>query len=72
MPASKIKGQCAANTQNTIEMDLNRGVNLIGPIRRQDTKVGGRHIAFSPFCTGARAVENVTTFEFSPRLNCLS
>ena len=40
-----------------IEPDLNRGVYPFGPIRRQDTKVGGCHLAFFPdySCNGARA-----------------
>ena len=59
---------------NTIELDLNRGVNPFGPIRRQDTKIGGRHFAFFPLhlCRDegwtASLDENVTTSEFSPRL----
>ena len=32
----------------TIELDLNRGVSPFGPIRRQDTKIGGCHLAFFP------------------------
>ena len=31
-----------------IELDLNRGVSPFGPIRRQDTKIGGCHLAFFP------------------------
>ena len=31
-----------------IELDLNRGVSPFRPIRRQDTKIGGCHLAFSP------------------------
>ena len=36
------------NHVNNIELDLNRGVNPFGPIRRQDTKIGGCYLAFSP------------------------
>ena len=58
----------------TIELDLNRGVSPFGPIRRQDTKIGGCHLAFSPLLLyrgegwTASQVENVTTSGFSPRL----
>ena len=31
-----------------IELDLNRGVSPFGPIKRQDTKIGGCHLAFFP------------------------
>ena len=34
--------------RSTIELDLNRGVKPFGPIKRQDKKIGGCHLAFSP------------------------
>ena len=39
---------CGLLTVDTIELDLNRGVSPFGPIRRQDTKIGGCHLAFFP------------------------
>ena len=36
------------NTVWTIDANLNRGVIPSGPIRRQDTKIGGCHLAFFP------------------------
>ena len=37
--------RCGADN---IELDLNRGVNPFGPIRRQDTEIGGCHLVFFP------------------------
>ena len=44
-----------------IKLNPNRGVILFWPIRRQDTKIGGCHLAFFPhyFCTGARTEQRV-------------
>ena len=43
-----------------IELDLNRGVSQFGPIRRQDTKRGGCHLAFFPILLyGARVEQRV-------------
>ena len=41
----KIELHTAASS---IELDLNRGVKPFGPIIRQDTKIGGCHLAFPP------------------------
>ena len=57
-----------------IELDLNRGINPFGPIRRQDTKIGDCHLAFSPLLLyrvegwTASLVENLTTSDLSPCL----
>ena len=58
----------------TIELDLNGGVNPFGQIRRQDTKIGGCHLAFVPLLLfrgkgwTASLVENVTTSKCSAHL----
>ena len=57
---------------NFMELDMKRGVKPFQPIRRQDTKIGGCHIAFPHyFCTGAKAQLGVQqkiwpSSEFSP------
>ena len=54
-----------------IELELNSGVKPFGPIRRQDTKIGGCHLAFFPivFVQG-RGLNSgkMTSSEFSLRL----
>ena len=47
----KLTGQSRASVKKKllcIELDLNRGGNPFGPIRRQDTKIGGCHLPFFP------------------------
>ena len=68
------KHECITEYWDT-ELVLNRGVNLFGPIRRQDTKIGGCHLAFFPPLLWYRGkgwiaglVKKVITSECSPRL----
>ena len=50
-----MMGQLSTNLKGTRTysysyslLDLNRGVNPFGPVRRQGTNIGGCHLAFTP------------------------
>ena len=57
----------------SIELYLNTGVKPSGPMRRQDTKIGGCHMLFPRYCcTGQRLISESSwkcdQFWFNPRL----